>query len=299
MAGERIIASDTAVSISPEIALNKGIPLIPLHITWSDESQSLDTEITPKEFYNRMGREMSQGMKPPKTSAPNPNEFFEFYQQLYQQGAIEIGSIHVTSKKSAVWSCAVEGAKLANEAYPDLTIQVIDSQGLSLTQWFLVEAAVEMLKQGLPLTEVASKVLELVPNAALYASISSLKNLKASGRVSGATNWVASTLNLSLLAHLNNGDLELLLPPARGIKQGRKRVEDYIRKDIDKKGLPAKLGVIYTGDPEIGEELKGALSDIWQDGQVELVGPVEAGPILGVHAGPGAGAIAAFWDTKK
>ena len=88
----------------------------------------------------------------------------------------------------------------------------------------------------------------------------------------------------------------MVMGKARGTRIiGGNRIVERLRKDIKDKGSPARLGIIYTGDPEIGEELKKALGDIWQGNHVEPFGPVEAGSILGTHAGPGAGGIAAFW----
>lgn len=298
MPAERVIVTDTAASISPKQAALIGVAMIPLHIIWPDQSQSLDTEFfdDPVSFYDKMEHYQSEGMGLPKTSAPSAGEFFQLYEQLRAQGAREIGSVHVTSKKSAVYSSAVQGAKLAQEKYSDLTIQVIDSCAVSLPQWFLVQAAREMMGQGLSLEEINKQILDNIKNDCnvLYAMISSLRNLVESGRVSGAASLAASLLSIRALVQLKNGDLELYAKEY-GTNKALRAIVERLNQDFNRRGLPTKVGVIYTGDKEIGEKLQAALGNIDKENGVEFVGPIEAGVILGIHTGRRTGAVTAYW----
>jgi DegV family protein with EDD domain len=129
----------------------------------------------------------------------------------------------------------------------------------------------------------------------LYVALSTLDNLKKGGRVTGAKALIASALQIFPIIELKDGDISVR-EKVRGEKAGRRRIVELVEKDAENLGKPVKLGVIYTRDKEVGEELKGRLQEIWKEDEVKLVGPTEAGAILGVHAGPGAGAVAAFWN---
>ncbi len=297
---ERVIVTDTAASISPKEAALIGVAMIPLHIHWPDKSQSLDTDFSgnPTGFYKRMEFYQKKGMGLPKTSAPSPGEFFKLYEQLRAQGAREIGSVHVTSKKSAVYNSALQGTELAKEKYLDLKIQVIDSYSVSLAQWFLVEKARKMMEEGQTLEEINNQIAHHTKNGdvVLYVAISSLRNLKESGRVGGAAALAASLLDISALVELKEGDVKLY-GKERGVQKGRKAIIKKLKNDIIQKGLPTQVGVIYTRDEEILEDLKEVF-DYMDEEESRSAFKVEAGSILGIHAGPGAGAVAAFWENK-
>lgn len=273
-----------------------GIHLIPLRVIWPDGTQNPDTDFhgKPEAFYKKMAFFKSQRKRLPTTSAPNQSEFTEFYNQLYEEGIREVVSVHLARGKSGTYDHALIGAIRAIKQHPDLSVKVVDSGTLSLAQLFLASSAVEMLKQGLPLGKVKKGVIDQIPKTTLRASISSLENLKASGRIPKAAALVGSVLKISILVEVKDGEIDVW-GKTMGAVKGRNLIADRLRADIEERGNPARLGIIYTGDPAIGEELKNTLSDVWQGDHVELLGPLEAGPILGVHAGPGTGGIAAFW----
>jgi|GEM_PF-4990409 len=289
---ERIVVSDTAVSISSEDALKEGINLIPLNIIWPDNSQDTDFTLSPEELYKKMEK---KGI--PTTSGATTGQFLEFYSGLYRKGVREICSVHLTSLKSITHGSAVSAAERL-EVFPDLKIEVVDSFGVSLFQWFLVLEARRLINGNKPLLDIRREVTDMVSNCKLYAAFGTLDNLKKSGRVTGATAIFASVLDIMPVIQVEKGDLTIL-GKTRGVKKARRMMIDQIRRDIDsKKNLPDKFGIVYTRDSEVGQELLEGTSDIWKSSGVKLFGPLEAGSVLGVHAGPGAGGIAGFWRRE-
>jgi len=290
MSTERIVATDTATSLTRPEAEAKGIALLPLHIIWPDLTQDTDFTMPPEKLYKEM---RVKGI--PTTSGATYEDFLKFYKGLHEKGAREIVSIHVTDIKSITVASAKTASKDLRKTLPDMSIKVIDSKGISLPQLDLVEKAVDFLNRGATLEETEKGILEYIPYQRLYVSVSTLDNLKKGGRVTGAQAFIASAFQIFPVIELKDGDVSVK-EKVHGQKAGRRRIVEMVEKDAEKMGKPVKLGVIYTENKEIGEELKGRLQEIWKEDEVTLVGPADAGPILGVHAGPGAGAVAAFWN---
>lgn len=289
----RLIASDTCISKKPE-----GVPLIPLHIIWPDESQQLDTEFTehPEDFYRKMQDFMDKGFDPPTTAQPSTGEFIQFYTTLYERGAREIGSVHIMGSKSGTFANAVSAAREVMATHPDLTIQAMDSGAISLLQLFQVETAINELKKGTDLKKINDILLKNTEkNTSFYVAIKSLENLGKSGRVPGLVAKIGDRSSLKVIIHVIHNELE---PRqfALGMKPAIQRIVDNIRDDIDKrKALPSHIGVMYTRDRGTGEEIEKLLEDITRDPHVKFTGSTEAGSLLGIHAGSGAGAVTALW----
>lgn len=294
MSAERVVATDTGASITRQEAEAKGIALIPLHIIWPDLSQDTDFTMPSDDLYKQM---KIRGI--PTTSGATYADFLEFYTQLHKQGAREIVSVHITDLKSITVASAKKAGEELQTALPDLSIKVVDSKGVSLVQLELVEKAIEMLNFGATLEETEKEILKFIPLARLYVFPSTLENLRKSGRVTGAKAFIASAFQVFPVIELKDGDVSVK-EKVHGQKTGRRRIVELVEKDAETmKRSPVKLGIIYTRDKEIGDELKEALRKIWKEDEVALIGPCEAGPILGVHVGPGTGAVAAFWQPSN
>ncbi|MCX6792296.1 MAG: DegV family EDD domain-containing protein [Candidatus Gottesmanbacteria bacterium] len=292
---KRLIVSDTCISKAPE-----GVPIIPLHIIWPDKQDQLDSEFSenPEKFYEKMQSFMDKGFPPPTTTQPSIFEFTELYTELYRRGAREIGSVHVMSTKSGTFGNAVLAARevMAEPEYHDMKILAMDSGAVSLAQLFQVETAVNEQKEGASLDEI-NKILmrNAEKDISLYVAIETFKYLWYSGRVSGLAATLGDRANLKVIVRLKHNNLERH-QITKGMEHAKQRIVDNLREDIDtRKALPSHVGVIYTRYPEIGEELKVLLGDILREPGVGFAGSAEAGALLGIHAGPGAGALAALW----
>ncbi|HEY3476008.1 MAG TPA: DegV family protein, partial [Anaerolineales bacterium] len=78
----------------------------------------------------------------PTTASPGPGDYFEAYRRLANQGIKEIISIQMSSKVSGGFQAAMVARTMMQDEYPDVHIEVIDTQNAALCQgWMVVEAA--------------------------------------------------------------------------------------------------------------------------------------------------------------
>jgi len=108
MTGHRVaIVTDSTADISPELVAARQITVVPLTVNLDGRSYLDGVDITPAEFYARMGT--SSGMA--TTSQPAPGQFADDYRRLL--GAHEeVVSLHISSRLSGTFAAAVQGAEL-------------------------------------------------------------------------------------------------------------------------------------------------------------------------------------------
>jgi DegV family protein with EDD domain len=248
---------------------------------------------------------MDKGARPPTTAAPSVLEFSNLYNDLLTHGAKEIGSVHMMSTKSGTYSNATVAAEAVMKAHKDVKIRAIDAKSFSLAELLQVKTAIELQNNGAPLEEI-DRILtrDADKNMSVYVAINSLKNLAASGRVSKGKEWATSLLNIKVIVHLIDNDLESY-QLIHGGKAARRMIVQDLMDDVEtRKAPPSKIGVIYTYNPEIGDELVDMLGGVLrkpgeptdsEHPRAELVGPVDALGLMAIHSGPNAGAVAAVW----
>ena len=92
------IVSDSASDIPPQLAKELGITIVPIIVSFNEESFKVGEEISMDEFWKRL---TAPGAPFPKTAAPSAAAFTAAYDRAFAEGAQEIVSVHVASKLSA------------------------------------------------------------------------------------------------------------------------------------------------------------------------------------------------------
>lgn len=281
MTPEKIaVVTDSGASVRPEYpaAQELGITVVPLDIIFDEGGQLVsypDLDFTPAEFYRRM----RESEKPPKTSGAITGRIAAVYQRLSEKTDSVI-SIHITAKHSVAWQSAVAGAKIAKETRGALSIAVIDSRQLSLGTWFLAELAAQLSQKGAGLEQIKEEVLETIPKVELRVVLESLDNLKAGGRAPEVVQaYFMSLIRVSPVLGLVKGKLG-------GIRMERtpERARERMVEMVGDSGQPVKMAVLHTNAIGLAGEVRERLARIYQ-GEIRIF---DAGPVLGVHAGPGA-----------
>jgi DegV family protein with EDD domain len=283
------VATDSAASFRPGEALDLGIEVMPLHLMWPDGTQSSDAEMSPQEFYARMEKE---GI--PQTSGANVGEFMSFYRGLAERGAEKILSIHITGKKSVVLNSAIIASHEIMDEFPGLEIRTVDSKTLCVAQLFVVEHARNMVIAGASFSEAETAAIEVADKTSEEAVLSTLTNVLKSGRLKGASALAAAALGILPIISITDGDIITSEKVMGNPSRARRRMVDRIAAQVDSRGVPERIGVLFTYDREVGDEVTARLLEKIGT-EVIIETPREAGPILGVHTGPGAAGVGIKW----
>ena len=282
------ILTDSTADFTKEEARALGLTVIPLNVNFGPDEVYRDGEdLDLQEFYERL----EHAEKLPTTSQPSPELFLAAFEE-----AKEAGEPVVAVLLSGALSGTLQSARLAAEmsGYED-QIFLVDSMTVTLAEQLLVRRAVALRDQGFTAAEIARTLDEEKKRIRLYAVVDTLKYLQKGGRLSAAVAVAGTLLGIKPVITVQDGKVGVV-GKARGLPGAYVTIFKLI--SAEEGGIdilrPYLLG--YTGHRRTVEPFYRYICD-----NLHLPKPpVSAiGPVIGVHAGPGACGIAYFAAEKE
>ncbi len=270
---------DSTADIPPDRARELGITVVPLTVIFGDETFLDGVDLDGAAFY----RKLVESPQMPTTSTPSPGLFEEAYRKLVADGATGILALHIGSGLSGTFSASRAAAEIVT-ADTGVPIEVVDSQSVSGGFGLPTEILAAEARQGASLEQLKAHAESLIARVHLIAVLDTLEYLKRGGRIGGAQAMLGTLLNVKPLLEVRNSEVV----PLERVRT-RSKAQDRIGQLIAQVGELEAVGIAKSDD-KIGEELLAVARTFWN-------GPVEMfalGPVVGTHAGPGAGAIIAI-----
>ena len=167
------IVTDSASDISPHLAAELGITVIPMRIGFGTRVYHDGVDIDRANFY----RHLTKSMVLPTADPPTPEEFQQVYSRLLKS-ADQILSVHVSSKLSKTVQVAQETAK----AFLGRSkITVVDSRLVSWGQELLVTSAAEGAQRGIPVDDIVRLVRGIIPHVYMVFFVENVEYLERYG----------------------------------------------------------------------------------------------------------------------
>ena len=217
-----------------------------------------------------------------KTSLLNTALFIENFEPVLEEGK-DVIYIAMSSGISGTYNAAYSAASQLMEEHPGRLVHIVDSHGCGFGNGMLALRAAKLNSEGLTAARASIILDNMVRHCCQYFTVDDLNFLKRTGRVSGATAAIGTTLNIKPILY---GDQAGHIVSC-GISRGRKRA---IRKLADKyaekrMNIPSPQVFISHGDClEDAEALKAMILEISPDANITVC-PHE--PFSGAHVGPG------------
>jgi DegV family protein with EDD domain len=217
-----------------------------------------------------------------KTSLLNTELFLENFTPYLKQGK-DIVYIAMSSGISGTYNAARIAAEELMGEYPERYVHIVDSHGCGFGSGMLAIRADELSGQGMSAKEASVILDDMVPHCCQYFTVDDLNFLKRTGRVSGATALLATTLNIKPILYGDHTGHIVSCENCRGRKRAIQKLADkYREKRMD---LPTQTVYISHGDClQDAEKLKELILSITPDVNIILC-PHE--PFSGAHVGPG------------
>lgn len=271
-----MIAVDSTSDIPADRARSLDITVIPLLVLFGDESYRDGVDLTIDEFYKKL---MTSPVTP-TTSAPSIGAFQEAFEGMIQRGATGILELSLGAKLSATYSAAVQAAAIvANEK--NVPIEVIDSGTVSAAFGLPAQMLAQEARDGASLAQLKARAESLFSRVHLYAALDTLEFLRRGGRISGTAAFAGSLLQVKPLLEVRNGEV-VQLERIRTRSKAFERVGQLIAKL-----MPLEAIAIVGSDEATRQQLVAVVRPFWSGETNEGA----LGPVVGTHAGPGAGGI--------
>jgi len=268
MAGIQIV-TDSASDLTPEIAAQYGIRIVPLSVTLGGEHYTDGVDLTAEEFYQTL-RTMDVL---PRTSQPAPGSFVDVYREALDAGK-QVLSIHISSKLSGTYQAAC----LAAEMWGAGDIKIIDSESASMGVGLLAIAAA---RKSASLTEAQEAVARAKETMGVLFTPDTFEYMVKNGRIGKAASLAGSLLQIKPILTIAGGTVDVV-EKLRGRKRALRRMLEIFRERVGDNKV--HVAVLHA-DAE--EEARGMLEEIQQTVDCAEVYFAYVGPVIGSHAGPG------------
>ena len=133
--------TDSTCYIEPEFAKQNNIFVVPMSISFDNETYRDGVDITEEEFYQRL----SSSRYLPKSSQPALGELVTLYEELKKEYDLGI-AIHVSSELSGTANASKQAAEIAGFPF-----ELVDSKLISLPMGDMITKGQEMIIKGPPL----------------------------------------------------------------------------------------------------------------------------------------------------
>jgi len=273
------IVTDSSVDLPAQLVEELGITVVPLYVRFGNEVYRDQIDISADDFYQRLQHDPVH----PSTTQPSPQDFANAYEKVAPK-ADGIVSVHISAKLSGTCNSALQGKKMREEVGPICPIEVIDSQTLTMGLGIICIAAAKAANAGGSVEEVVDEVKKMIPRMHLLFTLDTLKYLALGGRIGKAKALLGSVLNVKPILAIKDGEV-VPAGQVRSRSKGIDRLVDFVQSAASIQDL----AIIYNTTPDEAQTLAERVAPIFAKEKITIA---RLGPLLGVHAGPGALAIA-------
>ena len=269
------ILTDSASDITPDMIEGLDVTVIPIRLKIGENNYKDGVNLSKKEFWHKLLTEKVV----PKTAQPSPAEFRDYYEELFNKGYEKIISLHISSKMSGTQQVA----KVAREMLKrEQDIVIVDSKSVTFGQAYQVLEAAKMIKAGVKLEDILTRLYEIADKMKVYFAVSDLTYLEKGGRIGRASSVIGNLLKLRPVLKLEDGEVSLETKTF-----GERGAISYMEKIIKNEGRNSIY--LYTAWGGTNQELHN--TDILKKTadtmrKIEYKGRFEIGATIGSHSGP-------------
>lgn len=265
------IITDSVADLPLEVVREMNISVIPLNVHFGTEIFKDGVDLSSNEFYYKLGKSSVL----PKTSAPGPGVFADFFDTLAEKNN-EILAVFLSHKFSATYESALQGIKLMKRK---CHVEVVDSTLAIMGQGLLVIEVAKKALKGATLSNLMNVISETVPQIHVRVTLDTLKYLAMGGRIGRVQAFMGAMLQVNPILGIKNGEAF----PYTRVRTRKKAVEALYQFALSFKNVKAIAVEHGTNIEEakiFADKIMAALTKV----------PVymsHVSPVIGSHTGPG------------
>ncbi|ALV44888.1 fatty acid-binding protein DegV [Arthrobacter alpinus] len=273
------VVTDSAAALPPvwaaEAAAQGLLTVVPMPViigqdVYSDDDAELEAHISLA---------LAAG-KSVKTSRPSPGQFERAYARAADAGFSAVLSLHISGKLSGTW----EAARLAAERSP-IPVEVFDTGTVGMGQGVGVKAAVAVALNGGTAEDVLEAATEAVGSTSVYFYVPSLEQLRRGGRISMASSWLGTVLDIKPILGIRDGAV-VPLEKVRFAAKAVARLEALAVAEITSRGASGtQVSVHHFGNEAQGRTVVESLEAAFPELAASTLTRLPA--VLAAHAGLG------------
>jgi fatty acid kinase fatty acid binding subunit len=270
------VVTDSTSDLEAGDARARGIDVVPLFVNFGDTRFRDQVELSREEFY----RKLASLKVLPTTSQPTPAMFEDAFRPH-----VEAGRPIVCVTIMASVSGTINAANTAAQAFPGAEIHVIDSGSAAGGLALLAQHAAELAQAGADVGAVLAAVQRDQTVLRGWASIPDLSHAVRTGRVSRAQAFLGSLVKIVPVLRVQDGKIEEHAR-VRTFARAVDSMIDAVALEANKAD-GARISVIHSHAAEEAARVVAKLHEKITTTPFSIQ-VLEAGPVIGTHAGQGA-----------
>lgn len=191
---------DSASYFDLEDTKRLGITLMPMEITFGDETYLDGVNLTHRKFFEKL----IESAELPKTSQINSFRFEECFEELTSNGD-DVLVITLSSKLSGTFNSAKQAAKKFEGK-----VYVVDSLNACIGERILCEYALRLIEKGLNIEEIVKELENSKNKICVLGLLDTLKYLKKGGRISAVVAFTGEMFSIKPVVSIKNGEVKLV-----------------------------------------------------------------------------------------
>lgn len=264
------VVTDSVSDISPAIASELGITVVPLNVVFGNEIYRDGVDLTTDEFYQKLER--SQTL--PTTSTPPLQTFIELYDKLAEE-TNEILVITISRKLSATGEGAIKAVESMEKK---CRVEVMDSRWAMMAEGLLVIAAAKAARAGANLDELLKLTERNISRVEMRLAFDTLEYLKRGGRIGKARALLGSMLGINPILGIKDGEV---FPFGR--ERSRAKAINHLYEFV--MGY-SQIDELAIEDATTPDETDGLVEKLGAKFPKERIYRSKLSPVIGTNTGP-------------
>ena len=264
------IVTDSTSNLTPKIAKELGIIVIPLNVHFETEVYRDNVDLTPEDFYRRL----SLNKHLPTTSAPTPAVFADIYDKLADE-TDEILVLTISSNLSATYEAAIAGSQVRKSK---TRLEIVDSRlaisALGLTAITAAKAA----RVGGSLNDILNIIDSCRQRIDLRIAFDTLEYLRRGGRIGTVKALLGAALNFNPILTIKDG----VTHPVTRVRSRAKALSylcNFIMGFTEIEEMAIEDAVTPQDAEMIVEQISSKVPGV-------RIYRMKVSPVIGTHVGP-------------
>lgn len=275
MVGTLRIFTDSTADMTLEELRNYQVGVFPLNLNCGGETFVDDRTVDMAALWARM--ESGQVLT---TSQPPLQRFLDVFEAAQRQGD-SVVYVSISSALSGTYQTAVAAKNMVS--YPEIYIVDGRRAAASAAEKLVVLRACALRDQGLSAGDIARALCGYRERVRLFACLDTLEYLVRGGRLSKLSGAVGSALSIKPIIGLNEDGGAEVLKKLPGLKRATAALCDIIQAHPIDKDFPI-IPIFAKDSANCMVFLKTLAAQL---GGLHCSKPMEIGPTIGCHIGPG------------
>jgi DegV family protein with EDD domain len=280
------LVTDSTCDLDPELLERYQVNMVPINIHFGENHYLDKVTIQPEQFYSLLDESPDY----PRSSQINEKTFTSLFSHLvsYYDSVI---AVHLSDKLSGTFFSSQKAAQAISREFGK-TVTVLNSKSISGSLGLIILRLALAIEAGHTHDQIIASAERWIKEQSVLVSVRTLKFLVRGGRVSAVKGFLARILNVNPIVTIDDTGKAIVFDKAFSQKANMEKVMGHIKRRCREKTIWNYVVLHANNDAGAkwySEKMKKLTGK-------EPVSVVNISPVIGVHVGTGAVAVAMLYE---